>query len=82
MSKKLPFTHLRVGLDGLTVAGQVWAAGDLVPLDGSTPAPVSQHVLEVVVWGEHPHLTAGTVERDEFKPLELPAVEEETSEAD
>jgi len=59
--QKLPFTHLRVELDGLTVAGQVWRKGDLVPLDDSTPDPVARHVLEQVAAMEHEHLTAGSV---------------------
>lgn len=80
---KLPFTHLRVELRGLTVAGRVWNRGDLIPLDGSTPEPVKPLVLEQVAARKHPHLTAGVLEKvevenpdtgemvaqDEFKPI-------------
>lgn len=79
MSKQLPFTHLRVELRGLTVAGQVWNKGDFVPLDGSTPEPVRRHLLDQVAAREHPHLTAGTLRLEtdeesgestfEFEPL-------------
>jgi len=58
----LPFTHLRVDLNGLTVAGEVWRKGDFVPLDGSTTEPVHPDVLERCAALQHPHLTAGNLE--------------------
>ena len=58
---ELPFSHLRVELRGLTVAGRVWNAGDLVPLDGSTLVPVHRTVLEQCAALEHPHLTPGNL---------------------
>jgi hypothetical protein len=75
---ELPFSHLRVELRGLTVAGRVWNAGDLVPLDGSTLVPVHRTVLEQCAALEHPHLTPGNLRGKgddvEFVPLKKAVV--------
>jgi len=63
------FTHLRVELRGLMVAGKVWDKGDLVPLDGSTPLQVTEAVLKRAGKLEHPHLTPGKLAGDEFVPF-------------
>lgn len=64
------FTHLRVELRGLTLGGEVWNEGDLIPIvSDSTPDPILQAVLESAAAGAHPHLTAGNVKDGEFVPI-------------
>lgn len=75
----MSFTHLRVELRGLMVAGKVWSKGDLVPLDGSTPSQVSELVLNRAGALEHPHLTPGNLVNGEFVPLKTKSVKAEAT---